>query len=159
MNKDALELSVPREEQHVAPPSTFDLSNLANDYWFHLVWTAKKLRRGELLTALESTNGYLRALLVRMVRWHALACGPSGQDLWHGARFFEKWADPRVIRDFPDTVAQYDAHSLARALRANRTLFSWLTEEVRQSLALPSPIHDESSLSMYLDSLLDDGAR
>ena len=159
VNKDAVELSLPPDEPGPASPSSSEFSNLVNDYWFHLVWTAKKLRRGELLTALEGTNGYLRMLLVRYVRWHALTCGPSGQDLWHSARFFEAWADPRVIRDFPDTVAQYDARSIARALRANRTMVSWLTDEMSQRLSFPLPIRDQPALSSYLDSLLDDGGR
>jgi len=156
VNKDAVELDVPEAEPAAVAPSPSEFSNLVNDYWFHLVWTAKKLRRGELLTALEATNGYLRALLVRTVRWHAIARGPRGRDVWHGARFFEAWADPRVIREFPETVAQYDARSVARALRANRTLFGWLTDELTESLSVPSPIPDRAGLSTYLDSLLDD---
>jgi aminoglycoside 6-adenylyltransferase len=155
VNKDTVELPVPAAEPAATPPSPSEFSNLVNDYWFHLVWTAKKLRRGELLTSLEATNGYLRGLLVRAVRWHAVARGPSGREVWHGARFFEQWADPRVIRDFPETVAQYDARSVARALRANRALFRWLTDELSESLSFPSPLRDRPGLSTYLDSLLD----
>jgi len=155
VNKDSVELAVPGDEPPPVPPSLSEFANLVNDYWFHLVWTAKKLRRGELLTALEATNGYLRTLLVRAVRWHALVRGPSGRDLWHGARFFEQWADPRVIRDFPHTVAQYDPRSIVQALLANRDLFGWLVDELRQTLSFTSPIRDESGLSVYLDALLE----
>jgi len=155
VNKDSVEIIVPRNEPPSVPPSLSEFSNLVNDYWFHLVWTAKKLRRGELLTALEATNGYLRQLLVSIVRWHALARGPKGRDLWHGARFFESWADPRVLRDFAGTVALYDAPSVARALRANRAMFSLLSHELSQSLSFPPPIRDELGLSGYLDRLID----
>jgi aminoglycoside 6-adenylyltransferase len=156
VNKDSIRLSVPTGDRRTSSPSALEFSNLANDFWFHLVWTAKKLRRGELMTALECTNGYLRALLVEAARWHARARGPSGQDLWHAGRFFEKWADPRVVHDFPATVAQYEVRSVARALRADRELFSWVAQEVRQSLSFPAPIRDEASLSKYLDRLLED---
>jgi aminoglycoside 6-adenylyltransferase len=159
VNKDEVVLATPREELHPSPPSSSEFSNLVNDYWFHLVWTAKKLRRGELLTAMEATNGYLRALLVRAVRWHALARGPGEQDVWHGSRFFESWADPRVIRDFPKTVARYDARSVAEAVRANRTMFSWLSHELATTVSFPAPIRDESGLSAYLDRLLRDGGK
>jgi aminoglycoside 6-adenylyltransferase len=81
VNKDSVELAVPADPGPPAPPSVSEFSNLANDFWFHLVWAAKKRRRGELLTALEGTNGYLRALLVRTIRWHALVVGPQGRDL------------------------------------------------------------------------------
>ena len=154
-DKDAIRLAVPPAEQPPVSPSPSEFSNLENDYWFHLVWAAKKLRRGELMTALEVANGYLPRLLVRAVRWHGLACGPSGRDLWHGARFLESWADPRVMRDLPATVAQYDSRSIAQALRASRALFSWLSEETRQHLAFPSTIRDPAQLSRYLDRLLD----
>lgn len=154
VNKDSTELRVPGAEPPPAPPSSVDFSNLVNDFWFHLVWTAKKLRRGELLVASEATNGYLRALLVRTVRWHALVRGSPGRDLWHGARFFESWADPRVIRDFPSTVARYDAGSIANALSANRTMFCWLSDELSESLSVGPPIRDRASLSNYLDGLL-----
>jgi aminoglycoside 6-adenylyltransferase len=159
VNKDAVELTVPRDGPRPSLPDSSEFSNLVNDYWFHLVWTTKKLLRGELLTALEATNGYLRALLVRTVRWHALVCGPSGQDVWHSARFFEHWADPRVIRDFSETVAHYDARSIARALRANRTMLCWLSEEVRKTLSFPPALRDQQGLSAYLDDLLDGGAQ
>ncbi|HLN51219.1 MAG TPA: aminoglycoside 6-adenylyltransferase [Thermoplasmata archaeon] len=155
VNKDSVELILPRDEPAPVTPSLSDFSNLVSDYWFHLVWTAKKLRRGELLTALEATNGCLRAILIRAIRLHAVARGPKGRDLWNSARFFEKWADPREIRDFPQTVAQYDALSIALALRANRELFAWLIDELRLTLAFASPIHDQPGLSSYLDSLLD----
>jgi len=154
VNKDSVDLKTPSKETTPVPPSAAEFSNLVNDFWFHLIWTAKKLGRGELLVASEATNGYLRALLVRMVRWHALLKGARQRDLWHGARFFEKWADPRVIRDFPETVARYEAPSLVSALRANRTLFCWLSDEVGESLSCPSPIRDRDGLSTYLDHLL-----
>jgi aminoglycoside 6-adenylyltransferase len=154
-NKDSMELIVPPDVAPPAPPSLSEFSNLVNDYWFHLVWSAKKLRRGELLTALQATNGYLGLLLVRAVRWHAVVRGPSGRDLWHSARFFERWADPRIVKGFPATVAQYDATSVAQALQASRAMFSWLTEEVREGLSFPRPLQDERALSDYIDRLLD----
>jgi len=159
VNKDSLPLSTPRGEPRPSLPSPSEFANLVNDYWFHLVWTAKKLRRGELLTALEANNGCLRAMLVRIVRWHALARGPPGQDVWHGARFFERWADPRATRAFPETVARYDARSIARSLRASRVLLGWLSDELSESLAFPSPIRDRTGLSAYLDGLLNDRGR
>lgn len=155
VNKDAATLGTTPVAVPLSAPSQDEFWNLVNDYWFHLVWTAKKLRRGERMTALEATNGYLRALLVKMIRWHAICCGPSGQDLWHASRFFEKWADPRVLREFPGTVAQYDAMSIVRALRASRELFDWLVGEIGPGLAIAPPLPDHKALSSFLDELLD----
>ena len=159
VNKESVDLTVADGTPATALPTLSEFTNLVNDYWFHLVWTAKKLRRGERLAALEATNGYLRALLVRAVRWHATARGPNGPPVWHGARFFESWADPRVVREFPGTVAEYDDRSIAAALRGSRTLFSWITDELRDRLSFPAPIRDRSGVSSYLDELLGDLGR
>lgn len=155
VDKDSVSLNLAPDQSAPTPPSPGEFSNVVNDYWFHLVWTAKKLRRGELLTALEATNGHLRALLVRAIRWHALVCGPRDRDVWHASRFFEEWADPRVLREFPGTVAQYDASSIARALRASRDLAQWLVGELSERGRFPATLTDPRALSSYLDSLLD----
>jgi aminoglycoside 6-adenylyltransferase len=155
VNRESAQFALPPDEAGPLPPTDSEFSNLANDFWFHLVWTAKKLRRGETLTALEATNGYLLHLLIRAARWHSVACGPSGQDVWHGPRFFETWADPRVLAGLPDTVARYDPRSIAGSLRAHRALFSWLSDELADWWGLPSPVDHRSEVSSYLDRLLE----
>jgi aminoglycoside 6-adenylyltransferase len=153
-NKDRILL--PSAVQLEAPklPTPEEFANAANDYWFHLIWTAKKLRRGEYLTALESANGHLRALLVRTIRWHAIAKGGGAADVWHNARFFESWADPRALREFAGTVAEYDPASIARALRAGRDLFAWLSRELTDSTRMAAPVRDAAGLAQYLERLL-----
>ncbi|MCI4346815.1 MAG: aminoglycoside 6-adenylyltransferase [Thermoplasmata archaeon] len=154
-NKDAVELTAEPAAAPPALPSVSEWSNLANDYWFHLIWAAKKLRRGELLPALEVTNGHLRVLLVRAARWHALLCGPRDLDVWHGSRFFESWADPRLVRGFAETVAAYEKRSIARALRAHGVTFGWISSEIGRELSSPAAVPDEASLSRYLEELLE----
>jgi aminoglycoside 6-adenylyltransferase len=154
-DKEGVEISVPGGREPPALPSAAEFSDLANDYWFHLVWAAKKLRRGERLTALQATNGYLFAMLVRAARWHALALNPTGQEVWHSARFFERWADPRVIRDLPHAVAGYDDRSIEIALRTHRTMFLWLSDELAGRLSFPRPLKDAEAVSRYLDRLTE----
>lgn len=153
-NKDQIVLPSEVKAEPPKLPTLDEFGNFANDFWFHLVWAAKKLRRGELLTAMGATNGYLRALLVETIRWHALAKVGHGADTWHDARFFEAWADPRAIRDFGRTVARYDLSSVADALRAGRDLFAWLSRELGESLPVLAPVHEPPGLSQYLERLL-----
>lgn len=154
VNKDGIRM--PTFGQFGSPrlPTPDEFRNVANDYWFHLIWTAKKLRRGELLAAMEANNCYLRDLLVRTIRWHAIARSSSTVDVWHGARFFEEWADPRAVGSFAGTVARYDAASIAEAIRAGRDLFDWLSQELGECLAIPPPVQDAPELSQYLERLL-----
>lgn len=157
VDKDAAMQVVPTAAPPPGLPSAAEYANLVNDFWFHLVWAAKKNRRGEWMVAADAVNGYLHALLIRTVRWHALIRGPPGQDLWHGARYFERWADPRVRRGLPPTVAGYDPTSIARSLQANRTLFGWLADELGAGLSFPNPVRDPAGLAGYLDELLAAG--
>ena len=48
-----------------APPSTEfhaeDLEAVVRDFWYHAIWTAKKLRRGEVWVAKACCDGYLKS--------------------------------------------------------------------------------------------------
>ena len=97
-------------------------SELANDFWYHALWTAKKLRRGEVFTALHCLDGYLKVRLVTLLEWHARALDPS-VDTWHGGRFLERWADPGALAALESAYAHYDLRDVARALWATIDLW------------------------------------
>ena len=78
-----------------APPNAA-APQLASDFWYHALWTAKKLRRGEVFTALECLDGYMKARIVTLLEWHARAVDPA-VDTWHGGRYLERWADPGAL--------------------------------------------------------------
>ncbi len=46
------ELGQVAQPEPLAPPDEAAFTELASDFWFHALWAAKKLRRGEVLTAL-----------------------------------------------------------------------------------------------------------
>jgi len=76
-------------------PSRREPAEIAHDFWYHALWTAKKLRRGEAVTARFCFEGVLKGLLLELAREHALRLRP-GSDTWHRSRFAERWADPRA---------------------------------------------------------------
>src|SRR5207247_8039247 len=41
------------------PPTQRELMELASDFWYHALWAAKKLRRGEVFTAKGCLDGYM----------------------------------------------------------------------------------------------------
>jgi aminoglycoside 6-adenylyltransferase len=121
------------------PPTDQECLEAINDFWYHAVWTAKKLRRGELLTAKGCCDGYLKDLLLRMTIWHAGATRGWTHDTWHRGRFFEEWADPRVVAGFHAAYAHYDAADIERALWATMDLFRWVARETIAHLGYPYP--------------------
>jgi len=116
-------------------PTQADLTQLASDFWYHALWTAKKLRRGEVFTAIECLDAYMKARLVSLMAWHARAIDPS-VDTWHGGRFLERWADPGALAALEDAYARYDLRDVARALWATIDLFQGLEEETARRLGL-----------------------
>jgi aminoglycoside 6-adenylyltransferase len=131
-----------------APPTQAALEQLSNDFWYHVLWGAKKLRRGELLVASQVCNCYLTGLLVELVRWWA-----HDRDTWHGYRFFERWAGGEVAEALAPTLAQYEAADIARALRAKGELFGRLEDDVVQRFDLVDTV-DRSEVMRRLDALL-----
>jgi aminoglycoside 6-adenylyltransferase len=124
-----------RVESGGGAPTQAELTELASDFWYHALWTAKKLRRGEVFTAKQCLDGYLKARLVTLLEWHAHAVDPS-VDTWHGGRFVERWADPGALAGLEDAYARYDLRDVARALWATIDLWEGLERETSSRLGL-----------------------
>ena len=117
------------------PPSQHELTELASDFWYHALWAAKKLRRGEVFTAKGCMDGYLKWRLLTILEWHARAVDPS-IDVWHEGRFLERWADPGALAALERAYAHYDLRDVARALWETIDLFQGLEEETARRLGL-----------------------
>ena len=118
-----------------AAPDAAAFAQLASDFWYHALWTARKLRRGEVFTAIECLDGYMKARLVAMLEWHARALDPE-VDTWHEGRFLERWADPGALAALETAFAHYDLRDVARALWETIDLFQGLEEETARRLGL-----------------------
>ena len=110
-------------------PSEADFLQVANDFWYHTVWTAKHLRRGELWWAKGCCDSYLKARLLRMLEWHARATRGPEHDTWMRGRFLEEWADSRAVMELRQAFARYDTDEIWRALAATTDLFRWVSVE------------------------------
>ncbi|HEU4423029.1 MAG TPA: aminoglycoside 6-adenylyltransferase, partial [Pilimelia sp.] len=68
-----------------APPDATAFAHLTHDFWYHALWTARKLRRGEVWIAKQGCDCYLKALLLTLLEWHTRTMHP-GTDTWHDGR-------------------------------------------------------------------------
>ncbi|MBR3764863.1 MAG: aminoglycoside 6-adenylyltransferase, partial [Clostridia bacterium] len=122
-----LERQIPRSAVY-APMSEAEFVNLVNDFFFHAVWTQKKLRRGETWTAMMCLDGYLKRHLRR-----ALEMGRCGErDVWHDGRFLDRWAGEETGEALRACFARYDAEDMAAALLATVRLFARVGHEAAQ---------------------------
>lgn len=135
-------------------PDQATFSNLVHDFWFHTLWSAKHLRRGELWWAKMCSDMHLKNLLSEMLKWHACAQHGAHYDTWMGVRFLEEWADPRAVAEFGEIFAHYDRDDIARALLATMHLFRWLAVETAQRWHYPYPEISEMATSVLVEQLL-----
>jgi aminoglycoside 6-adenylyltransferase len=121
------------------PPGQPEFLEVVNDFWYHTLWTAKHLRRGELWWAKSCCDDRLKWLLRRMMEWHARATKGPQYDTWMRGRFLETWADPRAVKELKGAFAHYDEQDIWHALQATMDLFRWLSLETAERLAFPYP--------------------
>ena len=140
-------------------PSEHEFAETASDFWYHTLWAARKLRRGELWIALRSCNGYLNGLLLRMLTWHARATHGPDYETWHDGRFLERWADRETLAALHDCFARYDADEVRLALLATMDLFRRLATETAAALALPYSADGGDYATSLVRTLLGADAR
>lgn len=119
------------------PPTEAEFTNALHDFWYHAVWSAKKLSRGELFTAKQCSDSHLKRLLLQMLEWHARAIHGREYDTWYEGRFLEEWADPRALAALRDAYASYDAESIRQSLGRSMELYRWLAQETAARLGYP----------------------
>jgi aminoglycoside 6-adenylyltransferase len=120
-------------------PTPEQVLNVINDFWYHAVWTAKHLRRGELWWAKGSCDGHLKELLRQMLEWHAHAMKGPGHDTWMRGRFLEEWADPRAVEGLKQAFAHFDEQDIWRNLLATMDLFRWVAVETAEKSGYAYP--------------------
>lgn len=135
------------------PSSDSEYLSIVNDFWFHTVWTAKHLRRGELWWAKSCCDGYLKNLLLRMLEFHARATNGPNFDTWMRGRFLEEWADPRAVATLPQIYAHYEEQDIWRALLATMELFRWLALETAGIIGYEYPAYGDERCTELVQQL------
>jgi aminoglycoside 6-adenylyltransferase len=159
VDKDGIAASLPPvagEKIIARPPAESEFLQVVNDFWYHAVWTAKKLRRGEVYTAKVCCDGYMKRLLGDMIACHAHATHGWEYDTWHSGRFLERWADPRAVAGLREAYAYYDAADIRRALLSTMDLFRWLATETAQRLGFDYPTHGDDRATEWVRECLSE---
>jgi aminoglycoside 6-adenylyltransferase len=142
----------PLESPERGLPSAAEFEHATSDFWYHAVWAAKKLARGELWVATRSVNCYLGDLLLHALEWHARLV--ADRDTWHQGRFLEHWADQTAVTQLRHVFAPYDADGVQRALQASMELYRNLTIEIAQRLDCAYPADADRFASQCVAGLV-----
>lgn len=127
-----------------------EFGNTVNDFWFHTVWAAKKILRGELWTAKMCIDAYMKHLLLRMLE----AARADREAVCHNGRFLEKWAGEDVVTALCGCFARYDRRDMVHALQNTAGLFRELSRCVAQKHGFPYPHGAEAYAYSLLDTYL-----
>ena len=139
-------------------PEAAEFLNAVNDFWYHTLWCAKHLRRGELWWAKSGIDMHLKGYLQRMLEWHARATRGEAHDTWLRGRFLEEWADPRAVAELAEAFAHYDAADMAHALGVTMSLYRWLEDEAAAVWEYPVPRAGELAAEAATRALLAEGS-
>lgn len=135
-----------------SPPNQHEFLEVVNDFWYHIVWTIKKLKRGELWTAKFCLDSYLKWKMLRMIEWHSRAENGWTYDTWHNGRFLEEWAGNRILEGLRGTFAHYDKYDIERALLAIMNTFRWVATETAEKLDYPYPIEIDKTVTEWVET-------
>jgi aminoglycoside 6-adenylyltransferase len=138
LDKDGLvarlfDANPPTEAEAASLPDADAFEQVASDFWYHAVWTAKHLRRGELWWAKLACDAHMKELLRRALEWEAVA---AGRDPWFRGRFLEEWADPAALRGLRTAFARYDEDEVWAALAVTMDLFGEVSRRAAAALGL-----------------------
>lgn len=85
--------------------------NDVRDFLYHAVYAAKKIKRGELLTAKNTIDNNLRGFLVQLMRCETKATCFK-KDTFHRARHFESWATDEYLSQIKKICTGFDGDEM-----------------------------------------------
>ncbi|MET3697558.1 aminoglycoside 6-adenylyltransferase [Bacillus oleivorans] len=116
-------------------PNLSEFLNEIHDFWYHAVWTAKKLRRGEILVGKTCCDQYMKHLLLKMIKWQVSAkANWQNIDIWHGSRFFEQWVSSAVLEKLKSVYSRYEEDDIWQALHQTMKLYREIAVETASLL-------------------------
>jgi len=137
------------------PAAEAEYLNNTHDFWYHTIWTTKKLLRGELWAAKFCADGYMKWKLLWMIEQYEHTVRKSGGDTWYAGRFVDSWAADDVLGDLKSTFAHYDRADIAAALLETMKLFRRLAQAVAQTCGFEYPIHADDYATKWVLARLD----
>ena len=150
VDKCGFELPPPVPATPFRPATEAVFQNTVQDFWYHAVWTAKKLLRQETWTAKFCADSYMKTKLLWMIEQHEHIVRRSGQDTWYAGRFIERWANGDILFSLRDTFARYDRADIAAALIRTMALFRRLAVEVADATGYSYPKHADDYAARWV---------
>ena len=135
-------------------PTEQDFINIVNDFWYHSIWTMKKLKRGELWTAKFCVDSYMKWKLLSIIEYNAHTTHGYEYNTWHSGRFLEEWAESWIVEKLALCFSRYDEESIKAALQSTMDLFRVVAVEVAEKLNFQYPKAADEYTTAWVTSSL-----
>ena len=134
-----------------------EFHNIVNDFWFHAMWTTKKLKRGELWTAKNCLDMYMKGRLLTVIEIYAHSIHGSDYDTWYGGRFMEEWAEPWIMKNLEKCFSHYVGEDMKAALLQTMDLFRAISMEIAEKNNFSYPAKEDAYSTEWVNSMLCNG--
>ncbi len=121
---------LPSVKKVPALPTQDEFQNAEAHFWIVAAKAARLVQRNDLWRAKQACDSELKACLLTMLEWHAMAVYGTERDIWYEGRCLADLAEDRAGSALPGTFAAYDQADLKRALLATAALYHRLADEV-----------------------------
>jgi aminoglycoside 6-adenylyltransferase len=137
-------------------PTESEFNQALSDFLYHFVWSARKIRRGELWTGKMASDGYMKMLLLQMIEWYMHSKKGDDFDTWHNGRFVEKWADEDIVKDLHSVFSRYDRLDMQSGLFSTVDLYTRLARSLAKDLGFKYPVESEEFARAEASNALGD---
>lgn len=138
------------ENLRTKEPSAKDVENTIQDFWYHCIWSMKKVQRGEYWVAKMCVDGYMKSLMMRMIEWDYQLKQTEPREIWYNGRFFEIWVDNDIQDEMKGCFSHYDQTDIVLALKNSMNLFSRLSKRATKRVKMQYPQKAEDFVRNYL---------
>lgn len=124
-------ISLNQEEKNVKISilNKSELKNIVNDILYHIVWTEKKIRRGELWVAVNTINNHLNYQLLRLLETQ----NQTTSEIMYEGRYLETRTEKDLLDKLSQCFTRYDSEeasiTLKNILELTHTIFDKLFTE------------------------------
>lgn len=131
------------------PPTEAEFRATVEEFWFEASHIPKYLVR-EDLWVVKFRDWTMKALLLKMMEWHAVATKADSSDVGHIGMRMKDWAPPEVWHRLHEVFGRFGRADSWRALLATTSLFRDVAMETADRLGYPYPTDVDTAISGYI---------
>ena len=135
-------------------PTEIVYVNVVNDFWYHAIWTSKKLLRGEFWAAKFCLDCNMKNKLLWMIEFYEHTRNKSNYNTWYNGRFVDSWAGEDIKTLLADSFAHYEKQDMISSLKKTMELFRHLAVCIAASVSYTYPMEADRYSSGWVDQNL-----